>query len=190
MLAKLLFAAVFVLGVQTCVFAQQKTHSSSTESTKTRNVIWIIPSRTDKINGVAIGPFQSNLFFEKQQRVNGLTIGFVGTGILVPFMPHEPYAEFFSNTLNDSLAYLLMDSAFKINRRSETIHNGLVLSMAGSVTDVINGASLSFGFSATGNMNGLSLNPLMNFNYSIRGFTAGLYNSAGRVRGVQIGLWN
>ena len=49
---------------------------------KSKNVIWYTPSEVQKINGIAIGPFESTIL-GKQQIVNGLTFSIVGMGIFL-----------------------------------------------------------------------------------------------------------
>lgn len=156
----------------------------------TRNFIWFIPSKAIRINGVAIGPLESSLFFDKTQKINGITFVFVGSGLLLPMMPYDPLDKFFFNKLSEaSTVFLSLDSMINDNKNI-SVHNGIMLSSTGVMGANMNGISLSLfcGFLYT--LNGVSLNPFVNINHLINGVAIGAYNSAGKVKGLQIGIFN
>jgi len=174
------------------------THSDA----QTRNVIWYTPSKAATINGLAIGPFESN-FFEKSQTINGITINGGLVGLFAPFV--------FANSPTDGCFKVrtgkkVIDSLTKAYKADTLryIHNGLVLSGAGMLTDKVSGILISPWFGHTKEVNGLVINGVWNWNnkvtgvcigadnecFEMKGIQIGLVNRAVKLKGVQIGLWN
>lgn len=180
---------------------------------KSKNVIWYTPSEVQKINGVAIGPFESAIL-GKQQIVNGLTFSIVGMGIFFTIAEeHNRLDRFFYNfpksageieyekLLNKRLVE--QDSLIRVKRISY-IHNGLVISGAGAMSDKVNGICIGSlanyfqevnGFIVSGIVNnawilrGVSI-ACINESYYFKGIQIGIYNRTIRQRGIQLGLWN
>ena len=174
------------------------------DSVKTRNIIGFIPSKVDRINGVAIGPFESKLD-GKGQSVNGITVDIIGQGgLLLMAVGNDPIR------LKDKYEALNQDSIVqKLNAHYDTvtfktIYRGIVVAGSGIIVDQINGISVGGIISSIENVNGLMFNilnsnvgelngvsiGLVNQSLTTKGVQIGLVNKTYDLKGIQIGLWN
>lgn len=145
---------------------------------KDRYGIWLIPSWSKNIYGIAIGPVgnEAACGVSYTKRTHGLNIQIPGQGFLHLFY------------LNYGLP-----NATEVdvkNLHKITIHNGLMVSLLGTFTDQINGVSISSFMSMGKLVNGISINPFWNKYLKVNGITIGLINTTVETNGVQIGLIN
>jgi len=127
---------------------------------------------------------------------NGINVQLFGTGFTALLNPTEFSYEAMFNEENGWMQ--------NRNTIPKAVHNGLLISLFGTLTPVSNGIMLG-GFSSAGNlMNGLSINglqnkyttangiciALINQCYELNGIQIGLINRSTKLKGLQIGLWN
>lgn len=180
---------------------------------KTRNLIWYTPSEVQKINGIAIGPFESSIL-GKQQIVNGLTFSIVGMGVFYTITEgHNRLDRYFydiqknigeieyEKLLNERLVE--QDSLIRL-KKNNYLHNGLVIGGAGMLSDKVNGVSIGSLANYFEEVNGLIVSGIVNNawflkgvsiacineSYYFKGIQIGIFNRTIRQRGIQIGLWN
>lgn len=190
----------FALFLNDAAFAQ----TDSTEKV-VRNAIWFTPSKADVINGIALGIVESTVMY-KDQVVNGITINILSPGMMIPaFVPNDVLAECFELAY-DSIALdsLLKAKSIPDSTRNNYIHNGLVLSGVGLLTDVVHGVQISPWCCLIDEVDGVCINLMCNWvnqvkgvgigisndSYSCKGIQIGLINRSFRLNGFQIGLWN
>ena len=145
---------------------------------KDRYGIWLIPSWSKNIYGIAIGPVgnEAACGVDYTKYTHGLNIQVPGQGFIQVLY------------FNYGLPNASEIDVKKIHKK--TIHNGLMISVLGTFTDQINGVSIS-GFMSMGTMiNGISINPFWNRYYQVNGITVGLLNTTVETKGIQIGLIN
>lgn len=163
-------------------------------------VFWFVPSRRDNIYGIAFGLFGSEIICNvpNVKKSHGINIQLFGQGLFIPFNPKVfGYRGMFSCdtcwgvTYKDSLNY-------------RAVHNGILVSTFGTMTDVSNGLVISGWFSLGHRANGVIINALANKytvmnglavsisneSYEANGVQIGLVNRTRKLRGFQFGLWN
>ena len=172
---------------------------------KVRYVIWFTPSTANIINGIALGLIESTVIHENQ-KINGLSINVLSPGFFIPAFSSNDKLDNYFEAKNDSLK---LDSIFEANEkidssRNNYIHNGLVISGIGILTDDINGILISPWCALVDEVNGISINLFCNLtnklngisigfsneSYFAKGLQVGIFNTTFRLKGIQIGLWN
>jgi hypothetical protein len=192
-----LFIILFFLGFES--FSNSIKQDSTIKINK--NFIGFLPSKSNCINGIAIGVVGSEVFcdYKISKISNGLNLQ-VGQGlILSPLILYDMKYLYKKNKYQiDSLLLSTDTSYFKAK------HNGLICSLFGSATDKINGISISGFFSVHKIINGLSISTIGINYYKINGVSIaiinkgiltkgvqfGVYNSSVELKGIQFGLWN
>lgn len=175
-------------------------HSDTVARQGNGYVFWFVPSRRDNIYGIAFGLFGSEIICNVPniKKSHGVNIQLLGQGFFIPFSTRVfGYKNMFARdtcwgvTYKDSLNY-------------RAVHNGILLSTFGTMTDVSNGIVLSGWFSLGKKANGLVMNALANKytfvngiavsisneTYQTNGIQIGLINRTRKLRGFQFGLWN
>lgn len=153
---------------------------------KDRFVIWLIPSASKNIYGIAIGPVGSEAICNRPYTKfsHGLNLQILGQGFFQTFYINKyKFKDFHRNDNLDSLS--LRDTIPK-----RAIHNGLLISPLGTFTDQVNGISISLWMSKGKKINGLSFNLLWNLYEEINGISIGFVNHTAVTKGLQIGLVN
>jgi len=147
-----------------------------------RYVIWVVPSLATNIYGIAIGPVGSEVICHSPyaKKSHGINLQ-IGQGFLLSFMVGRHNLIESRDTSTKSKT----DSSYK-----RVIHNGILVSIFGTITNQINGISLSSWMSANNKVNGLSINLLWNMQDSLNGASIGLVNMAKKTSGSQIGIYN
>lgn len=152
--------------------------------------IWFIPSKAEKVNGIAIGPIESGIFKEKQ-KVNGITVNILGLGTFAPLMPESLASRYFKDDNNSRLDSIISSELDHMDTIPETyIHNGLVASLGGIATQTINGISVSTIGHVSSRSNGILLNGLITVIFKAQGVTSGIINESFSLSGVQLGIFN
>ncbi len=182
---RIFYVSLFLCLIVTFVKGQDSTNTVY----KTRNGIWVTPTKAKKINGLAVGPFQSDIFFDKPQPINGLAIRFIGLGILVPLIPEAPMVHYYESKSPDTLITATYLDSLK-NLSKDLKINGLALSLSGDLNGYVNGVSISAFCGFSGVTNGLVANPLFTCSSIVNGVTIGAINYALIVKGVQLGIFN
>lgn len=175
-------------------------HQDSVLSRENGYVFWFVPTSRDNIYGVAFGLFGSEIICNVPniKKSHGLNIQLLGQGFFIPLNPRVfGYENMFANdtcwgvTDRDSVIY-------------RAVHNGILLSTFGTMTDVSNGIIISGWFSLGHKANGLIVNALANKytflnglavsvsneTYQMNGVQIGIINRTRKLRGFQFGLWN
>lgn len=153
---------------------------------KDRFVIWLIPSVSKNIYGIAIGPVGSEVICNRHytKYSHGLNLQIPGQGFFQTFYINKMrFKDFYANENSDSLS---LQNTFP----KRAIHNGLIISPLGTFTDQVNGISFSLWMSMGKKINGLSFNLLWNLYEQINGITIGLVNHTAATKGLQIGFVN
>jgi hypothetical protein len=153
---------------------------------KDRYVVWLIPSASRNIYGIAIGPVGSEAICNRPytKYSHGLNIQVPGQGFFQTFYINKmSFKYLYTNDSSDSLS--LQDTLPK-----RAIHNGLLISPLGTFTDQVNGVSFSLWMSMGKKINGLSFNLLWNLYEQINGIAIGFVNYTAVTKGLQIGLVN
>jgi len=156
------------------------------KKTKDRFGIWLIPSASKNIYGIAIGPVGSEAICNRPytKYSHGLNLQLPGQGFFQTFYINKTrFKDFRSNENPDSLN--LKDTLPK-----RAIHNGLIVSPLGTFTNQVNGISFSLWMSMGQKINGLSVNLFWNLYEKINGMTVGFVNYTAVINGLQIGLVN
>lgn len=153
---------------------------------KDRFGIWLIPSASKNIYGIAIGPVGSEAICNRPytKYSHGLNLQILGQGFFQTFYINKvKFKDFHANENTDSLS--LQDTL-----PLRAIHNGLMISPLGTFTNQVNGISFSLWMSMGQKINGLSINLLWNLYEQINGITLGFVNQTAVTNGLQIGLVN
>jgi hypothetical protein len=161
---------------------------------KVENVLMIVPSYADEINGVAIGWSLLGVEEKDTTDINGLYINAsplpvigIAVGVLyfvTTLLP--PYKK--KNLTSDSTNTTELKTNTAIT--SSTL-NGVAVSIfenAGQYT--MNGLQISAFAHLMGSSNGLSVAGIINSAYTIKGVQISLFNKAMKGKGVQLGLIN
>lgn len=177
----------------------QATDSTGIEESNSY-VFRLLPSRKHNIYGVCIGPFGNEVMCNPShlKKTHGLNIQFLGQGIFIP-LNRRAFGYKYSMKTDTSWMVKIKDS---VNYKA--LHNGVLISTFGTMTDISNGIVLS-GISSLGyKMNGLAINlfgakylevrglsvAINNQSYDVKGVQIGLINRTNKLRGFQFGLWN
>jgi hypothetical protein len=153
---------------------------------KDRYGIWVIPSSSKNIYGIAIGPFGSETFCKipYTKYSHGLNLQLPGQGFLQTFyFPKGVFQDVDAMESDDSLT---AQNTLPLR----AIHNGLLISPLGTFTNQVNGISLSLWMSMGQKVNGVSINVLWNLYKEINGVSIGFVNQTAVTRGLQIGVVN
>ncbi|OJJ22583.1 hypothetical protein BKI52_07850 [marine bacterium AO1-C] len=158
---------------------------------RVKNIFGFLPTKADKINGLAIGAFASNFKQTKDNeyatlKINGLCIefmplswwGFVG---LKEKAPDSTQLDLESDVLNGL--------GVSFDKVSVGKMNGLQVSVGFNWIEEVRGVCVSSVRNFTYKCNGVSI-ASMNKSFRTRGVQIGLYNKATDLRGFQFGLWN
>ncbi|MEX2597987.1 MAG: hypothetical protein WEC59_13760 [Salibacteraceae bacterium] len=116
---------------------------------------------------------------------HGVNIQFIGVGALQIFNLSQ-----FGFELLDPKYTAITDSSNKVLITPRVIHNGLIISAFGTLTNEINGISISPAISIGNRLNGLSINLIWNRYQTTNGVSIAFINEAGVARGVQCGIIN
>jgi hypothetical protein len=161
---------------------------------------WIIPSKNNVIDGLAIGPFltKSDSVNAHIQTINGINTELMGKGYQVPFQNKSPY-NLIDAANEDVLEYA--DSADFYNIRVNGINlstlgtngdlvkiNGLNLSGFASYTGKVNGISASFLVNKSRVLNGIGMGFLASRYNRVTGLQVSFYSDANELKGLQIGI--
>jgi hypothetical protein len=194
---RLIFFAFISLSLDLCAQVKINPNDYLPEKKKAYGVR-LLPSVVPQFYGFALGLVGSdaicNLPYTKT--TNGINIQLFGTGFTALLNPTEFSYE---SMFNEKSGWMQNP-----NTIPKTVHNGLLISLFGTLTPVSNGIMLG-GLSSAGNlMNGLSVNGLhnkytkangiciafINQCYAQNGIQIGLINRSTKLKGLQIGLWN
>jgi hypothetical protein len=175
---------------------------TSPDSLPKRNgyALWLIPSARDNIYGIAIGLFGSEIICNRlnTKKSHGINLQLIGQGL---FIPLNKKAFGYQNLFSTDTSWMVV---YKDSSHYKAIHNGLLITTFGSMTDVSNGIVLSAWFSLGTKANGLIVNALANKytqlngvaislsnqSYAAKGIQIGLINRTRKLHGFQFGLWN
>ncbi len=152
---------ILLLSFSTIAFGQDSFYE------KVKNGIWFHPNNVSKINGLAIGPFNSQRWSQYESLVvNGLNLELIGNGLWVYLVPWPKYPE-----------------------RTYMKVNGLSLSPT-FLGGTNNGLTIS-AITAMSNMTGVSLGLLSGIDKNSTGFNFGfMMAGSDKMKGVQIGCFN
>ena len=181
------------------------TNVENADEQKTNNVIGFVPSKASVTNGWAIGwtaafddyPSETNSI-----RINGLHTNFlfvqayvaVAAITMMPFQPKELFYVFQSDTdtyddlvikhkMNGlSISFLELGEQFSVQ--------GLQITGLFHFVDKLNGVSITSLGSHYTHFNGVMISGIHNRTNRGRGAQIGLINTATKLNGVQVGLWN
>jgi len=185
---------LFVL-ISSIFFAQDMSESNG------RSYVFnLLPSSKKNSYGLSIGLIGSEVICNVKgvKNSNGLNFQLIGQGLFIPlnFSVYKYENSFFSDSS-------WMVSNFDV-KNYKARHNGLLLSLFGTMTDEINGVSISCLSSMGQRINGVSINFFMNlytiqngvsvsfYNASntLNGLQIGIINKTTKIKGLQIGIWN
>lgn len=193
----------FIFFLLVIILFETKSYSKESDSLskKQRNIVGLLPSKFEVINGIAVGLVGSEVYcdYKISKISNGLNLQ-IGQGLfLSPFLLYNmSYLYKKDKEYIDSIIISSETTYYKAK------HNGLILSIFGSATDKINGMSLSgffsihkifngFSFSLLGlnhyKMNGVSIS-IINKSIITNGLQIGIYNNSLELKGIQLGLLN
>jgi hypothetical protein len=172
-----------MIGSNQTAFAQSDSLNDPVQRIN-RYVLWVIPSKANNIFGLAIGIIGSEAICNKPytKYSHGINLQVIGQGLFLPFM----IGKFNFDTFYNQKA----DTNYLRNEIPRAVHNGLIISPFGTLTNKINGLSVSLWMSMNNNVNGLNINLLWNLTGTCNGLSIGLVNFSGETKGVQIGLIN
>ena len=176
----------------------------STENVSKKYIAWYSPSTASHVYGVNFNLFPkfpedtSLVKFTGYPKINGLELNLNPMGLFTPFVmavhsvgpdTHEPLLE----TI-DSLRF---GESKKINgvqlgllNMEPSVINGLDINLTGSFESKTNGVTVSLVMNKHYVCNGITIAAIGNHDVNCNGVQIGLINSAKRMRGIQIGLWN
>lgn len=158
-------------------------------------LISYLPSKSTKVNGLAIGPF-TGAFSPKRgeipkdvlmTKINGLSIELIGIGFFLPLFPSDPFYDQPAERYASEEKLDELKSTFSRNYQI----NGLSVSLGmGNPEMEVNGIQLSASFALVGKVNGISIAPLINFNNYQNGLAISLANMSVESKGMQLGFYN
>lgn len=153
---------------------------------KDRYGIWLIPSASRNIYGIATGFVGSESICNRPytKHSHGINLQLIGQGIFQVFLINK--AKFNDPQANSDSTNLFTQDTIPLR----AIHNGLIVSPFGTFTDQVNGLSFSLWMSMGKKINGVSINLLWNFYEKMNGISIGLVNQTAETNGLQIGLVN
>jgi hypothetical protein len=167
---------------------------------KNRYVLWMVPTLSNNIYGIAIGLIGSEAICGQPYTrfSHGLNVQIIGEGLFQTFQVKKgSFAQLELIDRNDTLSS-------KDIPPIRALHNGLLVSPFGTFTEQINGTSISLWMSTGIKVNGLAFNLLwsryeeingveigfMNHAASTKGMQIGVINKTKKLKGLQIGIWN
>ena len=150
---------------------------------RVKNFFGLLPTKADKINGLAIGAIASNIKKTKKNefvplKVNGLCIElfpFMGLGLI---------------GLDESKADTIDLNKDSQKNNKQNVVNGVSLSFDKLGVGRVNGLQVSFAFTWIKEAHGVCISGIRNFAYKLNGVGIASMNKAIRAKGVQIGLYN
>jgi hypothetical protein len=168
-----------------------------------RNIAWFLPSKGNRINGLAIGLYinRNDSINIHEQTINGIGTEIIGLGFKLPISSEHPFS------LNEKKNETILDYADSLDFYNCNI-NGLNLSVTGTLHELskINGINISGLFSYTGKVNGFTTSIFLNMARELRGFglsyvassyskvkglqLSGIFSEAREIHGVQISIVN
>lgn len=163
------------------------TETKRANKQRNRYGIATLPSRSKNIYGIAIGPGGSELYchLPYTRYSHGINLQLPGQGFVLTLMLiHNPFKQNYINNLADS-SLIYADTSF-----IRSVHNGLLLSVLGTMTMRVNGISFSGFYSSGYRVNGISLNLLGNLYSKINGLVIGVINHTIETNGLQLGFIN
>lgn len=201
---------IFTLTSETLIFAQKRGHRNSTKNEntrqyrntdKTRWIIWFIPSRVRRINGVAFGIVNpcENENFQSELTINGLSFELIGQvpqiigQLIFPKMNPNCHSNY---CRTNGISLGLSVGAGKMNgfAFSPTIGhiynlNGIFICPIQHISQDGKGFALAV-LTRANNFNGAQIG-LLTKNQNLQGLQIGLFNRTTKyASGVQIGLIN
>jgi hypothetical protein len=177
---------IFLILISSTLSFSQSDSLEFDKKSNDRFGIWLIPSASKNIYGIAIGPVGSEAICNRPytKYSHGLNLQIPGQGFFQTFYINKlKFRDFHVDENPDSLR--LQDTL-----PLRAIHNGLMISPLGTFTNQVNGISFSLWMSMGQKINGLSINLLWNLYEQINGITVGFVNQTSVTNGVQIGLIN
>lgn len=161
--------------------------------TKPRHVLWYTPSMASHIHGISLGMLGSEVVCNAgtPQVGNGIKVEVVSNAIFLLMLPRTAR---FRTTL-DSL-HAASDEGPTTRMITDRLalergrQNGVVVSVLGSQTDVVNGLALDGLVGVHTRMRGVLISGLANIVLDHAGIQVSPVNNGLRVRGLQIGLIN
>lgn len=153
------------------------------EPKKNAYPFWLLPTQKDNVVGIALGLVGSETFCDNKKVISshGVNFQLIGQGLFIPF---NNKAMSYKVIFHDSLAFYI-DSEWKDKVR----HNGILLSVFGTMTHVTNGIAINLLANKYALVNGISIG-ISNESYTTKGIQIGIINRAKKLKGFQFGLWN
>ncbi len=209
LIVSLLLSCILVAQDTTSIYMQENTTSAYTPKDSTaaytpkahRYGVWLVPTLSRNIYGLAIGPFGSEAIcnWPYTKYSHGINLQIFGQGFFQTWYINNGHVKENYSPENQHKLLALYDTTY-----NKATHNGILLSPLGTFTDEVNGISISGWMSMGRTVNGISLNALWNLyaringlsigavNHAIKmnGIQIGLFNTANELKGLQIGLWN
>jgi hypothetical protein len=164
-------------------------YSCSQEKLDTNNNAYVfrfLPSGKINIYGLAFGIIGSETIcnIPGTKKSHGINIQIIGQGLFIPLNPKAfKYKAIFGS--DSSWMVSRLDSA-----NYKAIHNGLLISTFGTMTEKTNGISISSWSSLGYFMNGIGINLISSKYAVVNGLSISINNEAYLVKGVQIGVLN
>lgn len=162
--------------------------------------IRILPSFKDHFYGLGIGLVGSESVCKPNntKHSHGVNLQIFGQGFFVPFN-HSVFG--YKHALRSDTCWMIK---IKDSISYKAVHNGLLISTFGTMTDVSNGLVIGGICSLGYKLNGIAINVLAskyieahgitiscnNQSYSTKGIQIGLLNRTNKLKGFQFGLWN
>jgi hypothetical protein len=150
------------------------------DTSLTRNIICITPTKADRVNGLILGLWNSPKYHI--QKFNGLNIELLGQGWITPFLGLDDggYTRNRNQTINGfSFGLTLLNGQM----------NGITISPTFNTTFYFNGLKIGLLNFDLHKSNGLQIG-LVNSNDENNGLIIGVFNKANKTKGVQFGLIN
>ena len=179
------------------IFSNAQTDSLKTNKIQgeTRNILWVLPSKTEQINGIALSGWSVNWdwkgsFDETKLKVNGLNLE--GNPLGFMFLMYLPESHFMKlKTLKEENTNYNSNglSLSFFGNISVSEQNGASLGGIWSVSKKTNGITLAGLITQNYTVNGLSIAPI-NVNNSTNGIQIGVFNKSTKLKGFQFGIWN
>ncbi|WP_338396619.1 LA_2272 family surface repeat-containing protein [Persicobacter psychrovividus] len=184
---------ILVLTISLCISFSVKGQKAQTP--KVKNIFWVQPNNVSKINGVALGPFNSSSWSDHDHlMVNGLNIELIGNGLWGYFLPHPSFPETNYNTVN---GISLSPTYFGGTNNGITLSaltimsnmNGLNLGLLSRVNNMSSGINFGFMMVKSEKMKGAQIGFFTNARDGKGLFLGGIAMS-NKMKGVQIGIFN